>query len=203
MDNGGIVKETMGTIHRTIKRGVARLAPPAIVCAVAMLATARPAGAQGCILIRQNSPVFGAEDQIVFTPGEWVLSFNYRQSYANDHYNGTQYQPQRKALGNYVINTQQLYDLGLNYTVNKRLSFFGSLPVVNATWSIPEPASAPLGPRREQNASGIGDISALARVWLLDPARHTRGNVSAAIGFKAPTGEYAARDEYPDISGTN
>jgi hypothetical protein len=170
---------------------------------LALIAAQRPAQAQGCILIRQNSPVFGADEQIVFTPGEWVLSFNYRGSKANDHYNGTQFQYARKSLGNYVDNSQQLYDLGATYSITPRFSVFGSVPVVNATWSIPEPAQPPLGQRREQNASGIGDVSALARFWLMDPTKHSRGNVSAAIGFKAPTGKYDIEDEYPDLNGTN
>jgi hypothetical protein len=169
----------------------------------ALLFSARPASAQGCILIRQNAPVFGADEQIVFTPGEWILAFNYRGSKANDHYNGTQFQYQRETLNNYVDNSQQLYDFAATYTVTERFSLFGSIPVVNATWSIPEPAQPPLGPRREQNASGIGDVSALARFWLMDPAKHPRGNVSAAIGVKAPTGKYGVEDEYPDLSGTN
>jgi hypothetical protein len=175
----------------------------AALALAALLLPVRQARAQGCILIRQNAPVFGAEDQIVFTPGEWSLSFNYRQSYADDHYNGTQYQYQRKEIGNNVINTQQLYDLGATYAFSQRFSIFGSVPVVNASWSIPEPAQPPLGGRREQNASGIGDVSALARWWVLNPARHSRGNVSAAIGFKAPTGKYDVKDDYPNLNGTN
>jgi len=175
----------------------------AVFGVLALLSAARPAGAQGCIVMRQNTPVFGADEQIVFTPGEWALSFNYRTSQANDHYNGTQYQPQRKAIGNFVDNTQQLFDIAASYTFSPRFSVFGSIPVVNASWSVPEPAQPPIGARREQNASGIGDVSALARFWLLDPRKHARGNVSAAVGFKAPTGAYGVRDEYPDISGTN
>ncbi|OLD65973.1 MAG: hypothetical protein AUI52_05735, partial [Acidobacteria bacterium 13_1_40CM_2_68_10] len=181
----------------------ARTTFAAVFGLLATLSAARPAGAQGCIVMRQNTPVFGADEQIVFTPGEWVLSFNYRDSKANDHYNGTQYQPQRKSIGNYVDNTQQLFDIAASYTFGPRFSVFGSIPVVNASWSVPEPAQTPLGPRREQSASGIGDVSALARFWLLDPVRHARGNVSAAVGFKAPTGAYRVRDEYPDINGTN
>jgi hypothetical protein len=175
----------------------------AIFVCLALLLSARPAGAQGCIVIRQNTPVFGADEQIVFTPGEWVLAFNYRGSKANDHYNGTRFQYQRETLKNYVNNTQQLYDLAATYTFSQRFSVFGSIPVVNSTWSVPEPAQPPLGPRREQNASGIGDASALARFWLLDPVKHPRGNVSAAVGIKAPTGKYDVEDEYPDINGTN
>jgi hypothetical protein len=164
---------------------------------------ARPAAAQGCIVIRQNAPVFGADEQIVSTRGQWTLAFNYRGSKASDHYNGTQFQYQRQANNNYVDNTQQLYDFAASYAFNDRFSLFASVPVVNATWSIPTPTQPVIGPRREQNASGIGDASALARFWLLDPVKHPRGNISAAVGFKAPTGKYDMEDEYPDLSGAN
>jgi len=147
--------------------------------------------------------VFGASESIVFTPHEWQLSLNYRGLRSNDHYNGTKFQYQRKSSGNFVLNTQQLYDLGASYNFTQRFSVFGSLPIVNATWSIPEPTTAPLGPRREQNASGIGDASAMARFWLLSPPKHPRGNIAAGIGVKAPTGDYDAEDEYPNINGTN
>lgn len=156
------------------------------------------------MLIRNNAPVFGASDEIVFTPGEWQATFNYRGVNSHDHYNGTRFQYQRESAGTYVVNTQQIYDLGASYTFTRRFSVSGSIPIVNATWSIPTPPSAAVRPRREQNASGLGDITAVGRWWLLDPEKHPRGNVSAGIGFKAPTGKYDSEDEYPDIlTGAN
>ena len=155
------------------------------------------------MLIRTNAPVFGASEPLAFTPGEWQFSFNYRGLQSDDHYRGIQFQYQRESAGTYVVNTQQLYDLSASYNFTQRFSVFGSLPVVNASWSLPTPTTPTPGPRREQNASGLGDVSALARFWLLDPAKHPRGNVSAGIGIKAPTGDYALEDEYPDLNGTN
>jgi len=66
-------------------------------------------GRAGLHVMRQNTPC-SARTTIVFTPGEWVR----RSTTAlepNDHYNGTQYQPQRKAIGNFVDNKQQLFDI--------------------------------------------------------------------------------------------
>jgi hypothetical protein len=140
------------------------------------------------VLIRNNAPVFGASDAIAFNEGEWQFFFNYRGLRSDDHYN---------------VNTQQMYDLGASYNFTRRLTVFGSIPIVNATWSLPTPAQPPLGPRREQNASGIGDISAVARWWLLSPEKHPKGNVAAGLGFKAPTGDSGAEDEYPNIDGSN
>lgn len=146
--------------------------------------------------------MFGASENLPFTPGEWQASFAYRGLRSDDHYRGTQFQYQREALGNYVLNTQEIYDLAVTYTVSERFNVSASLPVVNATWSIPLPVNPP-GERSEQNASGLGDLSVMGRYWLLDPAKHRRGNVSAGLGLKAPTGEYDYADTYPDITGGN
>lgn len=147
--------------------------------------------------------MFGAYENLPFTPGEWQASFTYRGLRSDDHYRGTQFQYQREALGTYVLNTQEIYDLAASYTVSERFNVSASLPIVNATWSIPMPINPP-GPRIEQNAAGIGDFSFMGRYWLLDPAKHPRGNVSAGIGIKAPTGEYDRTDSYPDIlTGAN
>jgi len=147
--------------------------------------------------------VFGASEQLAPVPGEWQFGFNYRGLESDDHYNGTQFQYQRETIGNYVVNTQQLYDFSLSYNFTERVTLSGSLPIVNASWSVPEPAQPPLGPRREQNSSGLGDITAISRFWMMTPAKHPTGNFSIGLGVKAPTGDYAAEDEYPDISGVN
>ena len=54
-----------------------------------------PASAQGCILLRQTSPLFGASggDQ---QPGTWNITFTGRNSTADKHYNGTERQMQRE-----------------------------------------------------------------------------------------------------------
>ena len=175
-----------------------------LALASAALLPAHTASAQGCIAIRNNEPVFGASEQVVFAPGEWQFFFNFRDAKSTDHYNGTKFQYQRQSANNYVSNTQQLYDVGASYNVTQRFSVSGLIPVVNATWSLPTPTSGTLGPRREQNASGLGDVSAQARYWLLDPAKHPRGNWSLGFGIKAPTGDYANEDNYPDIfTGAN
>ena len=147
--------------------------------------------------------MFGASDSLPFKAKEWQISFNYRGLKADDHYNGVKFQYQRKSTNNYVINTQQIYDIGATYSATDRFDVTFSIPVVNATWAIPLPAQPPLGPRSEQNASGLGDIIAGGRYWLMDPEKHPRANVSAGLGVKAPTGDEAVTDSYPVLNGTN
>jgi hypothetical protein len=152
--------------------------------------------------------MFGASENLPFTPGEWQIGFAYRGLTSNDHYSGVEYQEQRAENDTYVINTQQIYDLSLTYTATPRWSFSASLPVVNASWSIPAVQFQSgelirIGPRSEQNSSGLGDFTALARYWLLDPVKHPRGNISAGLGLKAPTGDEAVTDSYPVLNGTS
>ena len=157
------------------------------------------------MLIRTTAPVFGAADTLPQRAKEWQLSFSYRGLTSDDHYNGTQFQYARKANDTYVINTQQLYDLSGTYYFTERWSASLSIPVVNATWAVPTPISPlPAGPRAEQNSSGLGDIIVSGRYWMLSPTKHPRGNWSLGFGIKAPTGDYANEDNYPNIlSGAN
>ena len=149
--------------------------------------------------------MFGASrDNLPQEGKNWQLAFSYRGLDSHEHYSGTQYQAQRESGGTNVINTQQLYDLSGTYFFNPRWSAFMSVPVVNASWSLPTPPTlnSP-GPRQEQNASGIGDVIVGGRFWTLSPDRHPHGNFSVGLGVKAPTGDYKVEDRYPNINGTN
>ena len=148
--------------------------------------------------------MFGASDTLPQEGRDWVFSFGYRGLTSNDHYSGTQFQYARKANETFVENTQQLYDLNATYFFDNRWSASLSLPIVNASWSLPTPiAPVPPGPRAEQNSSGLGDIIVSGRFWAFDPVKHARGNMSIGLGVKAPTGDYKNEDTYPNINGTN
>ncbi|MEO8350011.1 MAG: hypothetical protein ABI610_13975 [Acidobacteriota bacterium] len=43
--------------------------------------------------------------------------------------------------------------------------------------------------RHKVKAGGLGDVSLTGRFWLLNPQRHTDGNVAVSLGVKAPTGK--------------
>lgn len=154
------------------------------------------------MLIRQNAPVLGASD-VLSESGEWQVSLSYRGLESDTHYSGTVEQRHREELGTYVINRQMLLDLGITYTVNPRFSLSLGVPYVDASWSVPLPIQPVPGPRSQQDASGLGDVSLTGRYWLLDPATASRGNVSIGLGVKAPTGDEAATDVYPDLTGQN
>jgi hypothetical protein len=167
-----------------------------------LAAAPQPARAQGCILIRENGPVFNPSDRPYAEQHGWQVSLSFRGSTADEHYNGTVYQAQRQALGTYVVNRQRLLDLSVTYGVSSRLGLTLSTAYVDSSWSIPSPTSPTPGPRYAQHGKGLGDTSLTGHYWLLD-TRNTQHNVSIGLGVKAPTGNDDATDVYPDISGQN
>jgi len=153
------------------------------------------------VLIRQTAPVFGVASKLVPSKGDWQMSLSYRGLKSDTHYSGDQRQRQRERQGTYVINTQQALDIGVSYSATDRLSFSLGIPIVRSSWAVPTPIRPVPGPRAKQEASGLGDVSLTGRYWAFAP--ESRHNVSLGLGVKAPTGDYDATQEYPNIDGTN
>ncbi len=154
------------------------------------------------MLIRQTAPVFGAGGSPYAQPGEWQVNVSLRNLRSTDHYSLDEEQIQRQTLGTYVVNQQHAADLTVSYQMNPRIGFSVGIPFISASWSIPSPTSGP-GPRAQQDARGIGDISAAARFWMFNTRKRTKGNVAIGIGIKTPTGNSSAQDVYPDSAGNN
>jgi hypothetical protein len=154
------------------------------------------------VLIRQSAPVIGATSSPYQTRGTWRLSASFRGLTSDKHYAGTVRQIHRDQLGTYVINKQRMLDLGFTYGVTDNLELTLGIPFVSASWSLPTPMSPVPGPRAEQNASGLGDISLTGRYWLLD-TEQSRQNFSIGVGLKVPSGRTDVVDTYPNITGGN
>lgn len=185
-----------------VTRSQARFGVCALAAALLIPAAARDASAQGCILFRESAPLFGPLSGAYLQPGEWEVTASLRGSTADRHYSGDIYQAQRTALGTYVINKQRLLLFNVNHAFTPRLSAAVSVPFVVASWSIPSPI-APPGPRGTQHGKGLGDISAMGRLWLFDPMTHSRYNLSVGAGLKMPTGTARDTDVFPDITGAS
>jgi hypothetical protein len=174
--------------------------PAAIVAA--FLGAARPAAAQGCILLRQTAPLFGTTGQQ--DVGSWTLIFTGRTSTADIHYNGTVRQRQRETEQTYVVNRQHSMTATIGYQWSPRISLNVGVPFVEASWGIPSPRSGGPAARANENARGLGDITSLARVSLFNPMTSFRTwNLQFGGGVKAPTGKYRATDIFPDGNGNN
>ena len=173
----------------------------AVVVVAGLMASASPAAAQGCILLRQTSPAFGTNGSPDQEVGTFQLTFTGRTSTANQHYNGTVYQAQRQALDTYVVNQQHSVTATLSYQWKPRVSVNVGVPWIVANWGIPSPQSAGESARANQNTRGLGDVTTLARVSLLSPSAGHSWNMMFGGGVKLPTGNYKATDVFPDSTG--
>lgn len=155
------------------------------------------------MLIRQTAPVFGASSTMYPEAGEWQINVSGRNLTSDTHYRKDHEEEQRRLEGSYVINVQRMLDVTASYGFSPRLSVSFGVPYVSASWSIPTPPRPVPGPRAQQDARGIGDVSAVGRYWLFEPASHATSNVAIGLGLKAPTGDYAVQDVVPDLTGRN
>lgn len=176
----------------------------AIILAMAgYILSAPPAFAQGCILLRQTSPLFGTTGAQQ-TVGTWTVTLTGRSSKADIHYNGSVRQRQRETEGTYVVNRQNSMTATLTYQLSPRVSLNAGIPYIEASWGIPSPRSGGPAARANENAHGLGDITTLARVALFDPMTTFRTwNLQLGGGVKFPTGNNKATDVFPDGNGNN
>src|SRR5262245_16780059 len=171
--------------------------------ACALLLNASEAFAQGCILLRQTSPMFGTIGTLDQEVGTWNVTITGRNSTADIHYNGTERQLQRETEQTYVVNRQNSITTTVSYQLSPRISLNAGIPFVEASWGIPSPRAGGPAARANENARGIGDITTLARVSLLSPSSHRAWNVSLGGGVKLPTGHNSSTDVFPDGNGNN
>src|SRR6185436_14285578 len=92
-----------------------RVAPLAVLVVAALLINASEAAAQGCILLRQTSPMFGTTGSLDQEVGTWNVTFTGRNSTADIHYNGTERQRQRETEQTYVVNRQNSITTTISY----------------------------------------------------------------------------------------
>jgi hypothetical protein len=174
-----------------------------ILAVAALVPAARTASAQGCVLLRQTSPMFGTTGSLDSEAGTWTFTLTGRNSRADTHYIGTVEQVQRQADGTYVLNKQDAVTATIGYQLTRRISLNAGIPFVFASWGIPSPRSAGPAARANENARGSGDVTTLARVALIDPAAGRSWSVLVGGGVKLPTGNSEATDVFPDGNGQN
>jgi hypothetical protein len=148
--------------------------------------------------------VIGANQDPYLNRGDWQLNTSFRWLRSFRHFSGTEEQVDREKDKNNVVNRQQVLDLGATYAIDRQTNVSLSVPIlIYGSWSIPLPIRPDPGPRYTQSAEGLGDITLSARRWVLDCEHNHRGNVLLGLGLKLPTGNYNAKDRFPDITGGN
>jgi hypothetical protein len=180
-----------------------RPALPLALVATTILCSPSSSFAQGCILLRQTSPMFGTTASTEEV-GSWTLTLTGRNSTADKHYNGSVRQIQREIEKTYVVNRQNSMTATIGYQMTPRLSLIAGVPYIEASWGIPSPRSGGPAARANENARGIGDITTLARVAIFNPLTSTRSwNLLVGGGVKLPTGNNESIDRFPDGNGLN
>jgi len=187
---------------------------PAAALALALVALgSAPARAQGCVAARMSTPVCEGDHG-----GErrWQVALSWRYQKSDRHFRGSREEP-TKQQGGAVVTWFNQYELSLTRTFSPRWSVALSVPYL---WSDRgAPVRDPFAPddafgndpvvlRPQMHAHGLGDISIVPRLWLVDPARQGRINVALGLGLKLPTGAENAydarliRDTTPDPPNT-
>ena len=158
----------------------------------ALLIGGTRASAQGCEPIRFTTPVNLGGQGKAYQPGhEWELGLAWRHLNADDFFVGS------TNVGGRGIHEINTFVGSLSYAATDRIRLVVSVPFQTASFSRVWGD----GDVHYQTTHGIGDISAAAETWLLDPRTNESGNVSISLGFKAPTGSHTQLSTFYSATG--
>ncbi|MBI2948668.1 MAG: hypothetical protein HYY23_13575 [Verrucomicrobia bacterium] len=129
----------------------------------------------------------GAEGISYLEPHHWETTLSYRYLHAQKVFIGSQYRPEYEAGNANPDITVHSVDLAATYAVSKRFSLSLTLPFVYGDVTV-------ISNRLHNTVAGIGDLRLVGNIWLLDPSKHSNGNISFGLGMKAPTGESKGTD---------
>lgn len=159
------------------------------------------ANGQGCVAVRSNGNTSCAIGAGMHENAKgWTLNQNIRYFRSYKHFVGKEEQKERVENGTEVINHSLSFDFSLTRQFNKYWSFTALLPLIsNVRSSMYEhygnSSTSPMA-RNSTRSFGLGDIRLTAYRWLLDPAKHHKGNIQAGLGLKLPTGDYRYQDYF-------
>jgi hypothetical protein len=134
--------------------------------------------------------------------GKWQTAFDYRWFRSHRHFVGSVEQnaenlangtAERDRAATEVVNHVHIPTVSLSYGVTDRLSVSADLPYFHALRRSPVSGSRP---SFATSASGISDLIVMGRYWLGDPRRHSDQNLAFGLGFKLPTGDDRAEDDF-------
>jgi hypothetical protein len=162
---------------------------------------------QGCVAVKNMSSCsmnWGEEAK------GFQFSMNYRYFRSFKHFVGTEEQVERVQNGTQVINNDNSINLGLSYTFNNRFSVSVIVPFVyidrssmyehlgNSSPATPS-ANNPNYLRFHTQSQGIGDVRVIGYYNAMKD--YSKGGLTLGFGFKAPTGNYNAKDYFHKKDG--
>lgn len=175
----------------------------AVATLLLLSAAAGKTQAQGCVAIRSNgnSCTMGNPAAVK----GWQMNLNNRYFKSYKHFVGTEEQKERVENGTEVINHNYSLDITATRYFNSRWSLGITIPVIsNTRSSLYEHAGNSAGPsgRHSTQSFGIGDARVSLYRWMIDPAKHTKGNIQLGLGIKLPTGDYQYQDYFYKADGS-
>ena len=187
---------------------MARAAPPflaglgvrldvLLLAALIILSGGQRTFAQGCIPARHIALSLDAEGISYLEPNHWDISVSYRYLHSENTFIGYDEQPQYKAGGSNNVTTVHSFDVGLTYALSRRFSASLVLPFLDGEGTNMHADKQ----RHTMHAGGFGDLRFLGNAWVWDPAKDPKGNALLSLGFKAPTGDYRATDQFYRATG--
>jgi len=146
--------------------------------------------------------VLGAQLSPFLQKGEWQIGVNYRQFTADTQYQRTDYSQPVTQNGTQVISKMNATELSGIYGITSQWNASLVVPLfIRASSNRALPATVPGSTRFTHSATGFGDITAGVGRWLLDCNTHSDQNIYVSIALKAPTGDSAATDLFPNALG--
>ena len=140
--------------------------------------------AQGCVAVRNMNTASNMYDSS--QNGSWQFSMNYRYFRSYKHFVGDEEQKERTEQKTNVINHDNSWLLGINYTHNKYWSFSAVIPVLYIDRSsLYEHLGNSSGERYHTQSKGLGDIRVSGYFNALSGKR---GRLMVGLGAKLPTG---------------
>ncbi|MGD0094996.1 MAG: hypothetical protein ABSB60_00780 [Terracidiphilus sp.] len=140
---------------------------------------------QGCVAAHSNQRVL---DELVapsqastpspFSMHNLTVNIGYRVFNSNKYFQGSN----EIARPTAVENHQNIFDIGIEYRLNKRWSLIADVPVYNGTRDQIYPPSGVF------QVSGLGDMTLGAQAWLFRPPTENGGNIAVSTAVKIPTG---------------
>ena len=132
----------------------------------------------------------GAQGNDYLQPHEWLAGVSYRflHSFRDFHFSEEIPVPSPPWL--YANTHVHSWDVTIGYAVTRRMSLTLELPFQYATRDTYNVD----GILQTYRSSGLGDVRLIGSYWLFDPNQHSNGNISLALGVKAPTGDSKVTD---------
>lgn len=143
----------------------------------------------------------GTESQI--KPGHFTLSTGWRDVRADTYYFYARPYNSANVLER-PTRAWDTLDVTGTYQVSDRVNIALQMPININRASFLEPAThSPIEFRQSLRARSVGDISLIARSWLLKPKEHPKGNILLGAGLRFPTGNFREKATYSDFTGRN